>query len=227
MLGLVLSFGGRWDEAREELLAAELGEGTSGAPNDAMQTCAVLTEVELARGDLVAARRAFERAGVWGRPTEDDPVGQAVFDATDALLAAATGDLVSAVAIAHRIAAIPVETSGHGMICRAWLLAGEVLARAGATAEARRCFTNMLRHRSGRFPRDRALALAGVAVTLPASAPHHVGADLAAVASAIWTSRGFGTPQWLVAVRPGAAPAHESGLTEDEAVALALAFVET
>ncbi len=73
MLGVVLSFHGRWDEAREELLAAEMGEGTSGAPTDAMQTCAVLTEVELACGDPVAAEagvRAGRRLGSadGGRP---------------------------------------------------------------------------------------------------------------------------------------------------------------
>ena len=192
-----------------------------------MQTCAVLTEVELACGDPVAARRAFERAGVWGRPTEDDALEQAVFDATDALLAAETGDLMSAVVIARRIAAIPVETSGHGMISRAWLLAGEVLARAGAIGRG-----PAMLHQHAQAPQ---WTVPSRPRPRPCRCRRHIAAERTAPHRRRSERRGvhhvgvprLATPQWLVAVRPGAAPPNESGLTEDEAVALALQFVDT
>ena len=219
MLAVVLASQGRWDVARDELLIAEREEGEAGARTDASLVCLQLAQVELARGVLDGARRAVERAGVWGRPSDDFTAEQLVFDATGALVQASTGDIAGAAATARRVAAAPADVSGHGVVCSAWLQSAEVLARAGDMALARRCFTNILRHRSGRFPHDRALGLAGVAGTLtdqPGAA-----ADIAATAAALSRRHGLVAPPWLtiarydhLATRPALGP--------DEAAALAI-----
>jgi tetratricopeptide (TPR) repeat protein len=104
---------GRWDDARELLLTVERRE----ADTSAEAACVCLTRVELAQGNLDAARRAFGRAAIWGRPIDDDPHGQLRFDAIGALAQAELGDLATAAATARRIGAIRADISGHGSMC--------------------------------------------------------------------------------------------------------------
>ncbi len=219
MLAVVLSYQGRWDEAREQLLGDERERADAAAYGQASLTCTILAHVELCRGDVDGAQRAFERAEVWGRPADDYLGDQMVFDATGALLRAVAGDVEAAAERVRALVDVPFDATGHGIVCLAWLEAGEVLARAGCPTPARRCFVNILRHRSGRFPRDRALGLAGVAGTC-ADRPD-LAAAIAATAGRLVEQYGLAVPPWYTAAR------YEQGtasppLTPDEAVAIAV-----
>jgi predicted ATPase len=221
-LALVLVAQGRWEAAHDELLTEELEKGAAGMRGHAGQACVLLCHVELAQNNLDGARRAFERANVWGRPSADYEAHQMVFDATAALLDAAGGNVAAGVDTARRLAQIPPDISGRGEVCLAWSLAAEVLARAGDMGGARRCFANILGHRAGRFPRERALGLAGVAGTL-AGQPD-IAANLGAAAYAIFVRHGFVSPPWLTTARIDSAMTALPSLPEDDAVALALTF---
>jgi hypothetical protein len=58
--------------------------------------------------------------------------------------------MTAAAATARRLSAAPTAISDHAIACDAWLMAGEVLARAGNLADARRCFAKILGHRMSR-----------------------------------------------------------------------------
>jgi hypothetical protein len=217
MLAVVFVAKGCWEQARHQLVAEERDKAAAAARGDASQACVLLAQVELARGDVLGAVRAYDRAKLWGRPADDYVAEQMDFDATGALLQATAGDLPAATETARRIANVPAGVTGHGTVCLAWLQAGEVLARAGDETSARRCFANILRHRSGRFPRDRALGLAGVAGTLTAEPT--IAAELAAAAGTISTRHGFVAPGWFTVARYDK---NVTALTDEEAAAVAI-----
>jgi tetratricopeptide (TPR) repeat protein len=226
MLAIVLVSQGCWEAAREQLVAEEREKAEVASRLDAAGACVLLAQVELARDDLVGAERAYERATVWGRPADDYLAEQMVFDAAGALVRAARGDLRPATETARRIAAVPVDATGHGLVCLAWLQAGEVLARAGDSSGARKCFANILRHRTGRFPRDRALGLAGVAGTLTDQSA--IGSQLATAAGAMSKRHGFIPPPWLTAARYDNTVIPDGPeFTDDEAVAVAISLDDT
>jgi hypothetical protein len=125
-----------------------------------------LAMIELCLGDREAARRAVDRASVWGRPAADFPGAQMLYDAVTALFQTEDGNRADAVAVAAPLAAAPSDVTDHGDVCIAWFAAGEVLSRAGRPSLAGRCFANILRHRTGDIPYHRFLALAGLAGTL-------------------------------------------------------------
>jgi hypothetical protein len=95
------------------------------------------------------------------------------------------------------------------------------LARAGDLAVARQSFSHVLRHRTGRWPHNRANGLDGVAGTLAVQDPD-VSTELAGVAAAIRVRHGLVTPPWLTTTSWTAGRDLTVDLTEDEAVALAL-----
>jgi hypothetical protein len=116
-----------------------------------------------------------------------------LFDAVTALVQVEDGDLDAPAVVAARIADVPVEASGHGVACGAWLVAGEVAFRTGQPAAARQCFETVLAHPFGGMPYHRAHALAGIAGTLR-------GADarpFAVEASSLRDQHGFVTPRWF------------------------------
>jgi hypothetical protein len=192
----------------------------------------VVSAGRLAQGSLLGPLRARDRATVWGRPTDDYPVEQLVFDAIDALIHAETSDLDTASAAARRIAAVTGDLTDDGLLCEGYLIAGETLHRAGDATSARRCFGRLLRHRAGAIPEFRANGLDALAGTLDAPDQRVDAVAVAAVAAAIRARHGLVTPPWLtVAIhaqeRLDADPASEpltSSLTDDEAIALALTF---
>jgi tetratricopeptide (TPR) repeat protein len=205
---------GRWSDARREMLLCEQQEADAGSRP--AEFCMELALVELCLGDRDAAARAADRAEVWGRPSDDYPGSQMVFDTVAALVEAEEGDLAGASAAAARVAAAPSDVTGHGNVCVAWFVAGEVLARAGQPSLARRCFANILRHRTFDIPYYRSHALAALADTLD---DEPVGSELAAVAAVIRARDGLATPPWLTVAR---FESHPPTFTEGEAVATAL-----
>ena len=191
MLGLSYRTLGRWPDARRELLAGEREFADRGGRPTI--SCLDLALVELSSGDLDAARRAIERAAVWGRPGDDYPADGLLFDAVTALVLAEEGDPAAGAVAATRIAATPVDVSGHGTVCMAWIVAGELAGRAGETAASRRCFENVLAHRFGTIPYHRADALAGIAGTLDDAQAQ----PLAIEATSLRDEFGFATPRWF------------------------------
>ena len=216
---------GDWRAAYDHLLACEQVLARRGERISAAETCCLIAEVELARGDASAARQAYERAVVWGRPAPVFVAQQAFFDAVGALLAADAGDQAGAVATARRLAGLPVDASSHGLLGEAWLASGEVLARAGDSPWAVRCFASVLRHRGGKVPARRADALAGIAGCLSRGQSDCLAATLAGVATAIRQRLGLVTPPWFtVAARCDQDRSTALTLTEEEAVAVAIAL---
>jgi predicted ATPase/class 3 adenylate cyclase len=214
ILGTVYRNVGRWSDARREMILRERQEADAGArPTEA---CMELALIELCLGDPEAAGRAVDRGTVWGRPADDYPGAQMLFDAVAALLEVGHGDLTEASDVAARLAAAPSDVSGQGTACLAWFVAGEILGRADRSALARRCFANILRHRTGAVPYYRAHALAGFAGALD---DESVAADLGAVAAAIRAKHGLVTPPWLTV---GRFESGETTITEDDAIAAAL-----
>jgi predicted ATPase/DNA-binding SARP family transcriptional activator len=191
MLGLAYRNLGRWADARRELLVgerdlAELG----GRP---VIACLELALVEISAGDREAARRAVDRAALWGRPGDDYVADGLLFDAVAALVQVEDGDLDAPAVVAARIADVPVEASGHGVACEAWLVAGEVAFRTGQPAAARQCFETVLAHPFGAMPYHRAHALAGIAGTLRGAEAR----PFAVEASSLRDQYGFVTPRWF------------------------------
>jgi hypothetical protein len=178
-------------QARRELLVAEREfSELGGRPTLA---CVNLALVELSTGDRDAVRHAIDRAALWGRPSDDYVADTLLFDAVAALVQAEEGNLAAAAAVATRIADPSGETSDHGIACLAWLVAGEVAARAGDPEAARRCFEKVLAHRFGTIPYNRAHALAGIAGTLEGDEGWQPGAE----AASLRLRFGFVTPRWF------------------------------
>ena len=207
---------GRWQDARRETLLHEQECAAAGLrPSD---MCVELALIELCLGDVVAAERAGERAAVWGRFSDDYPAYQVQFDAVMSLLQAERGELAEALVEAARLARLPGEVSGHGIVCIGWLVAGEVLVRGGEPTLARHCFVRVLRHRAGTIPYHAAHALAGIAATVDETD----AGRLSAAATAIRDRYALATPPWLTCAR--FASAADGALSEEQAVALALSL---
>jgi predicted ATPase/DNA-binding SARP family transcriptional activator len=220
---------GRWSKAGDQLLVIEQRAAEQGDRTWAATACVVLTQVELGAGRIEDARRAFDRATLWGRPTDEHPVDQMCFDAVDALLQTEAGELTTAAATARRLAAVE-DPGEYSYACEGWLVAGEVLARAGDLTDARQCFGRILRHRAGAFPNSRANALEAMAGTLTGFDQPDVAAALAAAAARLRARHHLVTPPWLtIAVTGSKRPCADQQTAEtsvtdndDEAIALAL-----
>jgi predicted ATPase/class 3 adenylate cyclase/DNA-binding SARP family transcriptional activator len=224
-LALARAAQGCWAEAREAAMASEREAADRGDRLGASRTCLELARVDLCLGDVDAASRALERADEWnGRPTDDYPAEQMLFDAISAALEVPDGDR-GAGATATKIATSPVDTSPRGTICEAWLLAGATLLRRADWEPARTAFCNVLRHRAGQWPFNRADALHGIALTLAPTGRPHVAAVLRITADAIRARHAL-TPHPLLIRDEGSPPTSDAAalLSEDDAVALALRF---
>jgi predicted ATPase/DNA-binding SARP family transcriptional activator len=222
---------GRWREARDHLLTVEKHAAELRDRAYAGDVCVKLALVELAAGDVDRARSSYERASVWGRPTDDYETDQLVFDAAGALLRAETGDLATATARARTLARLPNETVYYADICDPWLIIGEILARSGDRHGARQLFRRVLCHRGGSFPRYRAAGLEAMAGTL-GDDQRPAAITLAAAAAALRSRHGLVTPPWLTVAATGAQHLTAAAITEsalmsvndDEAVGLALSL---
>ena len=184
---------GQWQAARHQLMVSEqeLSE-LAGRPTLA---CVDLALVELSAGDRDAARRAMDRALLWGRPGGDYVGDRLLFDAVAALVQAEEGNVAAAAAVATRIADTSGEATGHGIACLARLVAGEVVTRAGDLEAARRCFEKVLAHHFGTIPYHRAHALAGLAGTLQGDEAWPPGSE----AASLRARYEFVTPRWFTA----------------------------
>ncbi len=215
ILGTVYRNVGRWSDARREMKLREEQEADAGSRP--AEVCMELALIELCLGDREAATRAAERGMVWGRPVDDYPGAQMLFDAVAALLQAEHGNLAAARSVAARLAAAPSDVTGQGTVCLAWCVAGEILGRADQPLLAQRCFANILGHRTGGIPYYRTHALAGFAGVLD---DDPIAVQFGAAAARIRARHGLVTPPWFTVARfESREPAT---FTDDQAVAAAL-----